>query len=401
MSVLTDHAVNGVIEQILAFSEDERLPAREAELPPELKAGAGRVFTFARLIRDLLEKSAPAEVSLSGLSGVQSNLQNVLSEFSNFVANGNQAHLTNALSHLDNAANISAWTFFNRPVRGAKPQFESIASVQKAAEKAIAAIQKRVTAFNESLSATSAQLQAQNERIEQLSGTLEEVRNSSAAAVASIQQQFSESQSAFRNELDALKKAFETEREKLVQDFSSDADAVIKQLDAQKDKAAKIVQVVGNIGVTGNYQALAENENTAADRWRWITLGFFTVGILLVSAVLLHHLFAGETSGLDSLVVRFALAAVVTLPALYAASESSRHRRVAEQARRTELQLASLSPFLATLPQDKQNEILEQLAPTYFVGSPQPSAEGTPKDDRFDLAKILSEIGNIISRAKA
>ena len=339
--------------------------------------------------------------SLSGLSGVQSNLQNVLSEFSNFVANGNQAHLTNALSHLDNAANISAWTFFNRPVRGAKPQFESVASVRKAAEKAIASVDARAAETQESIAETAAKIQAQDERLAQLNAAMEEVRSNSSAAVASIQQQFSESQSSFRNELDALKKSFQTEREELVQDFSNDAQGVIKDLEGLKDKAAKIVQVVGNIGVTGDYQSLANKENEAADRWRLITLVFFVLGIGLVSAVLLHHLFGDESSGIASLVVRFALAAVVTLPALYAASESSRHRRVAEQARRTELQLASLSPFLATLPEEKRNEIIEGLAPSYFVGSPRSSVDPVPPEERFDLAKVLSEIGNIVSRAKS
>jgi DNA repair exonuclease SbcCD ATPase subunit len=385
----------------LALADDERREERETPLEPELRVGLGRIFTFARLVRDLLEKSAPEEVSFAGLRTTQTNLQQAYAELAAFFTNANQAHLTNALNSLDAATTSYSWTFYNRPVRGAKPQFENVESVRKAAEKAIAAIQKSVSAFNDSLSTTSAQLQSQNDRIEQLSGALDEVRGNSSAAVASIQQQFSETQSAFRNELDALKKSFQTQREELITDFSSDAEAVIKELEAQKEKAAKIVQVVGNIGVTGNYQALADNENAAADRWRQITLGFFTVGILLVSAVLLHHLFGQETSGLDSLVVRFALAAVVTLPALYAAGESSRHRRVAEQARRTELQLASLSPFLSTLPQDKQNEILEELAPTYFVGSPEQSTQAPAKDEGFDLTKILGEIANIISRAKA
>ena len=401
MSVLTDHPINGVINNLLAFAEDERVEGRIPSLTPEFQAGITRAFTFARLVRDLIEKSAPEEVSLNGLNSLQANFQQVYSELSAYAASGNLANLNNVLSNLDSAATTFAWTFYNRPVRGAKPQFESVQSVRKAADQAVAAIEKRAAEFGESLSATGAQLQTQNDRIEQLSATLEEVRSNSSAAVASIQQQFSESQSAFRNEVDALKKAFQGERDKLLQDFSTDAQDIIKQLNAERDKAAKIVQVVGNIGVTGNYQTLANNENAAADRWRQITLAFFTVGIVLVSIVLLHHLFGNETSGLDSLIVRFALAAVVTLPALYAASESSRHRRIAEQARTTELQLASLSPFLATLPQDKQNEILEQLAPTYFAGSPKPNVEAVPNEERFDLAKILGEIGNIISRAKA
>ena len=110
MSILTDHPINGVIANLLAFADDERIAKLEPGLPPELKSGLGRVFNFARLVRDLLEKSAPEEVSFSGLNAVNSNIQQAYAEFSEFVSSGNQANLTNTMVALDNATTIFAWT---------------------------------------------------------------------------------------------------------------------------------------------------------------------------------------------------------------------------------------------------------------------------------------------------
>lgn len=193
--------------------------AHEPSLPAELQAGLGRIFNFVRLLRDLLERSAPAEVSLNGLSSIDSYLQQAFSDVSAFVSSGNQANLTNALPNLDNATSAFAWTFYNCPVRGAKPQFEAVGSVRKAAENAIASINERTAEFQNSVDTTASQLQGQDERIMQLSETLEEVRSTSAAAVASIQQQFSENLSTYRSEFDELKTKFRSTH----QEFSAEA----------------------------------------------------------------------------------------------------------------------------------------------------------------------------------
>jgi hypothetical protein len=364
MSVLTDHPINGVITNLLAFAEDERIAKVEPGLPVELQAGLGRVFNFARLLRDLLERSAPEEVSLGGLNAVNSNLQQVYSEFSAFVGSGNQANLANALANLDNATNVFVWTFFNRPVKGAKPQFEAVESVRGAAEKAIASISARGEQFQRAVAATGAQLQGQNERIDQLNATLEEVRSGSTAAIASIQQQFSENLSAYRTEFDDLKTKFRSTQQEFSAEATQKAKDLIRELESQRDQAAKIVQVVGNIGVTGNYQKRAADEQTQANLWRGITLALFGSGVLLVTVNLILN-FTGHVD-LPTLIARFAIAVTVAIPALYTARESARHRTNADRAKQTELELASLSPFLEGLDATKRKEIIASLATSYF-----------------------------------
>jgi hypothetical protein len=397
MSILTDHPINGVITNLLAFADDERIAKLQPALPPELEAGLGRVFNFARLVRDLLEKSAPEEVSLVGLNSVNSNFQQAYSEFSAFVSSGNQANLTNTLSALDNAANIFAWTFYNRPVKGAKPQFEAVESVRISAEKAIASIDSRANEFQEAISATATQLRGQDERLEQLTAALEEVRSSSAAAVASIQQQFSENLSGFRTEIDAIKEGLKSDRERLVKGFSDQANKLLKDLEDQKKQAARIVQVVGNIGVTGNYLKRAADEQTQANRWRTITLCLFGAGVALVTVNLILN-FTGHVD-LPTLIARFAIAVTVAVPALYTARESARHRTNADKAKQTELELASLSPFLEALDAEKRKEIIGGLASSYF-GQHVEGHEIKAPVSLDDVQKTVAAVSELVTKVK-
>ena len=59
-------------------------------------------------------------------------------------------------------------------------------------------------------------------------------------------------------------------------------------------------------------------------------------------------------------------ALAITAPAWYTARESARHRTNADRARQTELELASLGPFIELMPDDKKNQIREELTKRYF-----------------------------------
>lgn len=96
---------------------------------------------------------------------------------------------------------------------------------------------------------------------------------------------------AWRRELDQAKK--DTDQQLSValnhvreaasdqaEQLDNDANVVLTSLNDQLEKAKRIVNVVGNVGITGNYQRYAEAERKAADRWRWIAVGAFLLAAL-------------------------------------------------------------------------------------------------------------------------
>jgi hypothetical protein len=89
-----------------------------------------------------------------------------------------------------------------------------------------------------------------------------------------------------------------------------------------------------------------------------------------------------------SAAIRLLYAIAVTAPAWYAAKESARHRSNADSARRTELELASLGPFIELMPEEKKIAIREALVEKYFGNGTVPH-EVIPAGS--DMKEILIE----------
>lgn len=184
----------------------------------------------------------------------------------------------------------------------------------------------------------------------------------------------------------------------LEQTTKNESASLISGLEEQRNNAAKIVQVVGNIGVTGNYQRIANTEEDQANFWRWATVLFFAGGVTLAGAT--FYRFWGEPitpETISAIAVRLLYAIAITAPAWYTARESARHRTNSDRARQTELELASLGPFIELLPPEKKIAIREEMTKYYFGREVDPhSAKGpldaeTVKDIAIELAKAFKK----------
>ena len=167
----------------------------------------------------------------------------------------------------------------------------------------------------------------------------------------------------------------------LIADLGKQTTGLVEQIETKRQEAARIVQVVGNIGVTGNYQQIANAEAQEANFWRWATVLFFGAGILL--AGMTFYKFWHEplsTESLVSVAIRLLYAIAITAPAWYTARESARHRSNSDRARNTELELASIGPFIELMPEEKKIEIREALTKSYFGRQVEPHMVNSPVD---------------------
>lgn len=118
------------------------------------------------------------------------------------------------------------------------------------------------------------------------------------------------------------------------------------------------------MGVTGNYQNIANSHKSNADFWRIMAIIFMTV----FSGLLVWTIIDLSSAGFDWVksTIRLVAAAALSYPATYAARESSKHRKLETQNRNAELELASINPFIENLSDDKKQIIKEKLAEKYF-----------------------------------
>jgi uncharacterized membrane protein len=217
------------------------------------------------------------------------------------------------------------------------------------------------------------------------------------AAVAKLDQTFTQTEGVRQQSFEESLRLNSDRVEKLLEAIQGSTEALILELEEKRNQAAQIVQVVGNIGATGNYQRIADSESRQANNWRRVTLGIFSVGIAVAAATFIK--FWGEpltSETAPAILIRLLYAIVITTPAWYSARESARHRSNADRARLTELELASIGPFIELLPDDKKIEIRTRLSHLYFGRPSDPHVVKSP----FDLAEIKEIVAGAVKAAR-
>ena len=87
---------------------------------------------------------------------------------------------------------------------------------------------------------------------------------------------------------------------------------------------------------------------------------------------------------------------MLLIPALYAARESGKHRKIEREFRAVQLQISTLDPFISKLPDAKQKAIKEELVAKYFAGPP--ADDDAARGSRGTLQSILDELRELIGR---
>ncbi|MBK6773183.1 MAG: hypothetical protein IPG78_13855 [Ignavibacteria bacterium] len=171
----------------------------------------------------------------------------------------------------------------------------------------------------------------------------------------------------FEEDRKQFKEQFESDKENLKKIFDEttvstkdEFDNASEVLNSKLEEAKKIVNIIGNIGVTGNYQKIANENGKAANIWRMISMTFMIImSILVIWSI--YELSVAQYDVYKSL-VRILAAAVLTYPAIYASRESSKHRNLETRNRTLELELASIGPFIEILPEETKQKIKRRLS---------------------------------------
>lgn len=193
--------------------------------------------------------------------------------------------------------------------------------------------------------------------------------------------------------LDAKGEAADTQREGHDTKAQVQMDSLVEHL----DHAKKIVGLIGNTGMTGHYQEVANRELRSAFWFRIFALAFF----ILMACVIMWIVYEirSEEFNWEVALFRVAVAAALLAPAWYCARESTRHRKVENRNRRIELELAAINPYLESLSQENKQAVIERLADRYF-GNEAPDLDASSEDNitkmpTGDLLKILEQFAKI------
>ena len=364
----SSHPIRELLERLNGLIHSPELTDPDVLASEAPAAALQSVSAMLGTTRALLSRTPPQLVSGHGLTQLQAAFQAVFNELSAFQSNKNPGHLQNARANVEQSVMPQLWTF--GPIGSDSdlaPLSDAIAQLTQSAAESLQQLTGQRDKFAERTALLAQQLQDAQARLESLTETVSKQKAEAAAAVAIVQQQYAEKEAERIAAFEAMLKQLRGDFDQMQAKAEAEQGVRLTALQASQDQAAKIVQVVGNIGVTGNYQKIANAESQQANLWRRVTIAFFCAGIAIAAATFWkfwNQPFSPENAW--SVLIRLMYALAITAPAWYTARESARHRTNADRARQTELELASLGPFIELMPDDKKNQIREELTKRYF-----------------------------------
>jgi hypothetical protein len=351
-----------------ALLGDKALQAAEISLDESASFNREKLQGLVKSLRSLINQSAASSVSETALNQMNSNLQYVVGEITSFISNGNAGHLANATNHADQNVLNYTWAFLPRPQQNLKADLgEIIDSVQERSRETIAELENQRRELEKRIAELASGVNSQNARLNELDETNARIKAESAASISNLETVFNRNQTERDNSFNALVNEAREALDDSIRKMESETLDLVETLKRHRDEAARIVQVVGDIGVTGNYQNIATKETSQADTWRRITMSLFVAGLAIAGFTFykFYHEPVTPTNTL-AIVVRLLYALAVAAPAFYTARESARHRTNADRAKQTELELASLGPFIELMKGEDKDEIRKSLIKSYF-----------------------------------
>lgn len=392
-NVYSSHPLHSTIGLVLARRDNPEFGITPVIEDATASLNRDRIFAVANVVDSALKETPAALASIPLLNQLELYWQAVTGELVAFQNDRDVGHLSTAASYIDSHIQSVLATFLLGSGSSAK-RTAMPAIMQQQAKYAQETLnnfaQMRDVSFNqlESLGMTASHIE---ERLRRADEALLQQKVDSENAVSRLDRVFEE-QEAKRNEhnqrvLDAFRADAQARQDESVRLNN----AHVEYLQQQEDAAARIVQLLGDKGATGNYQRLAATETKQANVWRRIAVGFFVFGVGLAIATVIKHW--GDSDSVNSgmsVLLKLLTAVVITAPAWYAAKESARHRTIADRARQAELELASIGPFIELMPEAKKVEIREHLSKLYF-GRSVDTHNVTPSIDIKTLTEAIVE----------
>lgn len=368
---LSNHAIHTTLHNLTEAMNSDEIASEDITVMEHVERIA-QLVSYAKI---RLSNSIPPLINHGHLNNANSHIQNVLNEVNAYISNGNTGHLNNTASHIDNAmAQLNALPAPPQPLieesfTNSLHQFKTII------EKSFEEIQAAKDELAHSIENVSSSSEEQQEAIRQLATQVDEQKSHIEESLSEFTNRYENFEEESSKQLQEKVSEAESQVEELVakqelahkeqlSDQEKKAGATLKTLSQKQKEASDLVQVIGNIGITGNYQNNANLEKASADKWRNIAL-FLMIGMVAVIALTIG---LSAANGFDWKLALFRIGAalVLAVPATYAARESAKHRALEIHNRRAELELASLDPFLEKMPEDVRTKVKEGLTEKFF-----------------------------------
>ncbi len=172
--------------------------------------------------------------------------------------------------------------------------------------------------------------------------------------------------------------------------LAEQAEEALADLRTQAEDAKTLAVALGAIGISGGHGQYAKEQKRSADFWRWVSVAAL-VGLVALAAGLLLTLPEGGIQW-ERFVAKILVSGPLIALAGYAAAQSGTHRRAEREARKVDLDLAALEPYLALFSPEKRDEIKEQIGLRVFGQPLAPDARDSERIGAGQLMEFLKDV---------
>lgn len=395
---LQDHAVNPGISKVLDLID--QVAAKE-ELDLQAREQLARMRSVTQFLQRTLERAEPALLPLASLNNCTTYLDNIAAEMTQFMSNGNLAHLTSANGHADRVlqqipsvrtaevpddiagvreAVVSFRQSAGQHLRHLTDEAERLRSLLSTMSTSATEVQAEIKAqksrldtaiaefqnqFSQATSQRAEQFQqAEQKRLEAATETLGSTKSQLVALIAEhsdLLTSLHDTQDTEFSEFIATSSQSSTELQESIREAGAQQ---MDEIEALKAEAEKIVGVIASTGMAGGYQKIADGEHRSALVFQ-ITTVVSIVGLIVFAVWAFLNVASG---GFDAGMFAAKAFAAISFGILagYAARQAERHQSNERYHRKMELELTAIGPYVAALPEETQMEVRRELAQKMF-----------------------------------
>lgn len=419
MSVYTDKIENHAVHANLELVQNHLEELKDMlDRPLEDREAVARISFVIKNFEYALQKCEKNLISLKWLDEVSTALNNVKSYIMNYNNTKDKNYLiVHAFGQLDiilqNTVKLNTIKS-KQTLRGVQGGLNEYAKVMDLYNKELA---ENVSALKKEIEQLRIEIGEHEKTIQKnkddFAKTITTERQRLDGFATSYQSQMSTDQKEFLNMTNSFKETFSASEETRKKDFEFE----IKNIEEQQDKfennwqdfinnydekfkeyQKQVEDIVGLLNsnvFSYKYKEVADSSGERAKAWHKITMLFIVlVGIF---AVVQFGFNVNENTNWVKLVAKIFTTSTLVTGAAYAARQASKQEKIERYARKIEMELVAIDPFIQSIEEEKRSAIKEDLARKLFGDSK--ALEISSKEESYAVLDKLASMEEMIKNA--
>jgi hypothetical protein len=256
-------------------------------------------------------------------------------------------------------------------VKGAKRQLSPVQDIQAPTPgelvRRLEAVEQRIKGPEKWLTDSIKDLSTiQKDLVDKWEDEIRSIKERGVAQFDEAQAKFGEAQQRLA---DAVALALDSSAEvaRSGGDLQKRSAEILEGLVIRKDEAERLLQVIGDKGLSAGYAGAATQARAEAVYWQRFTVFAFLLLVLVLAGLFIPYADSNHSFTWDALLVRVVLSVTLGFLAGYTSRLGDRYLSIEQRNRKLELDLAALGPYLAHIQTDKREEFRLEVGRRLFA----------------------------------